>query len=202
MTVLIGLTGGIGTGKSTVSRMLEELGVKVIDADRVCRELMEPGQSVYDKVVEHFGPYILKLDKTIDRTALGRVVFNDKAQLEMLERMTHPSIVAEMDRRYAQYSEQGECIVVFEVPLLIEKNMQHVVDEIWLVVCKPETQISRVVARGLSEEEAKARIAVQIPLPQKLKYADRVIDTDGTLAFTHEQVMRHWGAVCGCKTDV
>lgn len=198
MTTLIGLTGGIGSGKTTVSNMLKELGVKVIDADKVGRELMEPGRAVYTQVVNHFGPSIVNEDGTIDRPKLGAMVFGNKHNLEKLESLTHPTIIAEMDRIFQEYSDQGECLVGFEVPLLIEKNMQHIVDEIWLVTCSEETQLKRVMARGLTEPEARARILAQMPLRDKLKYADRIIDTDGTLEYTHIQVRRHWSSVCGC----
>ena len=197
MTTLIGLTGGIGSGKSTVSSMLEELGVKVIDADKVGRELMEPGREVYTQVVAHFGRSILRSDGSINRPQLGAMVFGDKTKLRTLDALTHPAIIAEMDRRFQMYSDQGVCLVAFEVPLLIEKNMQHIVDEIWLVTCSEETQLKRVLARGFSEPEARARIAAQVPLKDKIKYADRIIDTDSALESTRMQVRRHWGSVCG-----
>ncbi|KAF0195093.1 MAG: dephospho-CoA kinase [Bacillota bacterium] len=198
MTTLIGLTGGIGSGKSTVSNMLKELGVKVIDADQVGRELMEPGHEVYSQVVNHFGPSILCADGTLDRSKLGAMVFGYQHKLEKLESLTHPAIISEMDRRFQEYSDQGERLVAFEVPLLIEKNMQHLVDEIWLVICSEDTQLKRVMARGFSESDARTRIVAQMPLKDKIKYADRIIDTDGTLQFTRIQVIRYWSSVCGC----
>lgn len=197
MTTLIGLTGGIGSGKTTVSHMLKELGVKVIDADKVGRELMEPGRGVYTQVVNYFGPSIISADKTIDRPKLGAMVFGNKHNLEKLDSLTHPAIIAEMDRRFREYSNQGACLVAFEVPLLIEKNLQHIVEEVWLVTCSQDTQLKRVMARGFSEAEARTRINAQIPLKDKIKYADRIIDTDGTLDLTRIQVTRYWSSVCG-----
>ncbi|MDP3486934.1 MAG: dephospho-CoA kinase [Bacillota bacterium] len=198
MTTLIGLTGGIGSGKSTVSHMLKELGVRIIDADKVGRELMEPGREVYTQVVNHFGPSIISADGTIDRLKLGTMVFDNKHELEKLDSLTHPAIISEMERRFKEYCDQGECLVAFEVPLLIEKNLQHIVDEIWLVTCSEDTQLKRVMARGFNESDARARIAAQIPLKDKRKYADRIIDTDGTLECTLIQVRRYWSSVCGC----
>jgi len=197
MTTLIGLTGGIGSGKSTVSGMLKELGVKIIDADKVARELMEPGREVYKNVVKFFGESVVKSDGSIDRAALGAVVFSDENKLRALDNLTHPAIIAEMDKRFQEYCDIGACLVAFEVPLLIEKNMQHIVDEIWLVTCSEETQLKRVMNRGFGVAEARARILAQIPLKNKIKYADRIIDTDGTLESTRMQVRRHWSSVCG-----
>lgn len=201
MTTLIGITGGIGTGKSTVSQMLRELGVQVVDADKVGRELMQPGGTVYVKVVAVFGPRILAADKTIDRSALGAIVFNDPVQRKLLNSLTHPAIVSEMQARYRDFEQRGECLVAFEIPLLIESGLQNTVDEVWLVTCSLQTQLERVMARGFTEEQALARIAAQMPLNEKVPYAHRLIHTDEGLEATFEQVKKHWRAICGCLVE-
>lgn len=197
MTTLIGITGGIGTGKSTVSHMLQELGVQVVDADKVGRELMLPGGAAYMAVVAAFGPAILAEDMTIDRSALGAIVFNDPVQRKLLNSLTHPAIVSEMQARYREFEQRNACLVAFEVPLLIESGLQQTVDEVWLVTCSLQTQLERVVARGFTEAEALARINAQMPLNEKAPFAHRIINTDGGFEATREQVIRHWRDICG-----
>ncbi|MBT9152602.1 MAG: Dephospho-CoA kinase [Firmicutes bacterium] len=197
MTILIGLTGGIGAGKTTVARMLAEIGVAVVDADRVARELMKKGKSVYNEVVVHFGSSILCQDGSIDRAKLGAIVFKDRAERIALEGFTHQAIWNDMWDKYLALKAFGHCAVVFEVPLLIEAGLDSLVDEVWVVFCSYEKQLQRVMERGFTRDEAMARIAAQMPLAEKVKKAHRVVDTDTSIEATKAQVQGYYRNICG-----
>jgi dephospho-CoA kinase len=200
MATLIGITGGIGTGKSTVCRMLTKLGARIIDADRISRHILEPGQGAYSQVVDHFGQGVLDAAGRIDRAALGKIVFEDDEQRKVLESIMHPVIKDEIARQYNEFArEEGSCIVVLEAPLLIEAGMADTVDEVWVVACPEEEQLRRVMSRGLSYAEALARIQAQLPLAEKVKVADRVIDTGRSMEATEAEVVQIWCTICGCE---
>ncbi|GAW92400.1 dephospho-CoA kinase [Calderihabitans maritimus] len=190
----IGLTGGIGSGKSTVAGILRELGAYVVDADQVAREVVQPGRPAWQEIVEHFGEEILQKDGQIDRKALGRLVFENPEARKKLNQITHPRVVErllEIEREYRRKDPRG--ILVLEIPLLIEARLTHLVDEVWVAAADEETQVERVMKRDkLSREEALRRIRAQMPLGEKIKYADRIIDTSGTLADTRRRVERLW----------
>ena len=184
----IGLTGNIAVGKSRVSARFAELGVAVIDADRVSRELMEPGTSVYFRVVEEFGTKILRSDGTIDRRRLGDIVFASEEKRRLLEGITHPTIRDAMARIAAE-KEGISDIVIVEAALMIETGGYKEYDRLIVVFCSPSTQLARLIARdGLTESEAKARIAAQMPAEEKISFADYLIDASGSLESTLEQV--------------
>ena len=188
MTVLIGLTGNIATGKSEVGRMLAELGARVIDADAVAHQVMRRGGPAYAAVVEAFGPDILRPDGEIDRARLGAIVFADAEALRCLEAIVHPEVIARVD---ALVREATEPVVVVEAIKLIEAGMKC--DSLWVVTCAKEQQLARLMAqRGLSEEEARRRIEAQPPQEEKLALADVVIDNSGSLDETWRQVKREW----------
>ena len=199
MATFIGVTGGIGTGKSTVCRMLHDLGAKIIDADQISRDILQPGTKAYGLVIDHFGKGILDCAGYIDRAHLGKIAFKDRQERRVLENITHPAIKAEVDRQFRVYEAEGDCIVVLEAPLLIEAGMEKTVDEVWVVVCSAEEQLKRVMSRGHSLEEAQARIAAQLPLAVKIRYAHRVIDTDCGLEETRAKVTEIWCFICGCE---
>jgi dephospho-CoA kinase len=187
---VIGLTGNIATGKSTVLRMLEQLGASVIDADAVAHRLMAPGTEVYRSVVEHFGRGIVGPDGAVERARLGEVVFNDPAALQALEEIVHPAVSAEVERLIEQ-APGG--VVVVEAIKLIEAGMQRRVDALWVVTCPAEQQLARLIStRKLSRRAALARMEAQPPAASKLALADVVIDNGGTLQETQIQVERHW----------
>jgi len=195
MTVLIGLTGNIATGKSEVGRMLAELGARVIDADAVAHQVMRRGGPAYAAVVEAFGPDILRPDGEIDRARLGAIVFADAEALRCLEAIVHPEVIARVD---ALVREATEPVVVVEAIKLIEAGMHRDCHALWVVTCPREQQIARLMrTRGLSEAEAVLRVDAQPPQAEKIALADVVIDNSHTLAETRRQVVAEWKKLVG-----
>jgi dephospho-CoA kinase len=190
---ILGLTGNIASGKSTVSGMLSDLGATVIDSDLVYRELVGPGQPLLDRLVHHFGPEILAPDGSLNRPALGNIVFSDPDALAELDVITHPAVIAEVDRRVAAIPSG---VVVLDAVKLIESGHADHCDAVWVVVTSPEEQVTRLMKRNtLTAEEARRRVAAQPPLADKLARADRVIDNSGTIEQTREQVQQAWHAL-------
>lgn len=188
--MVIGLTGNIGTGKSTVAGMLAELGAEVIDADKVAHEMMRAGTPVHAAVVEAFGPEMLSPDGEIDRRLLGTLVFNDPAALARLEAITHPATIEAIGRRIRATSAK---VVTVEAIKLFEAGMADAYDSVWVTTCRPEQQIQRVVAeRDLSRPAAERRVRAQPPQEDKVARADVVIDNSGSLSQTREQVEVAW----------
>ena len=188
--LLIGLTGNIGTGKSTVAGMLVELGAEAIDADAVVHQVMRAGTPVHAAIVSAFGPGVLSPGGEVDRRRLGEIVFADPAALARLEAIIHPVVIEEVNRRVASSSAAA---VVVEAIKLIEAGMADGCDSVWVTTCRPEQQAQRIMeARGLSRAEAEHRVRVQPPQEEKVARADVVIDTSGTLAWTREQVVAAW----------
>ena len=183
----IGLTGNIATGKSTVAQMLVALGAEYVDADRVAHEVMAPGGAVHDAVVAAFGADVLAPDGTLDRRALGNIVFSDPAALTRLESLVHPATIAEVQRRV---DASKAPIVVMEAIKLLESGMAASYDAIWVTTCPPEVQLTRLMQqRGLSRADALRRIQTQSPQAEKIARADVVIHTGGTLEETQAQVV-------------
>lgn len=188
---LIGLTGGIASGKSLVSRQLQELGAMVIDADQIAREVVQPGRPGWELIVREFGRSFIDRDGGLDRKALGRLVFHNPQALEKLNRITHPLILAEIDRRLQAYRSGPEGIAVLDAPLLLETGLDRFVDEVWVVLVDHQTQVKRLMERDwLTEQEAGQRIRLQIPLEEKASRADRVIDNRGLPEETERQVKK------------
>ncbi len=190
--LLVGLTGGIGSGKTTVARMLEERGAVVFDADVLARDAVAPGTPGHDRVVERFGPNVLAPGGDIDREALASVVFSDPAARRDLEAMVHP----EVRRLFAESTERfrgTDAVVVFSAPLLVETGM-HTAFEVLIVVSAPvETQVDRLLRdRGMSEPAIRERIGAQLPLEEKAEVADILIDNEGTVEELEGQVERVW----------
>jgi dephospho-CoA kinase len=185
----IGLTGGIASGKSWVASQLRELNFRVLDADLIGHQLIEPGAAAYDDAVREFGSKILRADNSVDRKKLGAIVFADAKKLAKLNSILHPRIEEAMNKQFAKWRAEGITDPVFvEAALLVEAGMHKRLDGLVVVWCRPEDQITRLRARGMSEEEARRRIALQMPNEEKLKYATFTIDTSGTMQFTQEQV--------------
>lgn len=185
----LGITGGIASGKSAVAAMLRELGFRVIDADRLGHEVIEPGTRAYDEIVREFGAGVVGVDGRIDRGKLGALVFADRAKLERLNAIVHPRVEEEMVRLFAEWEKSGIKDAAFvEAALLVEAGYQKNLDGLVVAWCKPEQQIERLLARGLSEAEARRRIAAQMPAEEKLKFATEKIDCSGTMAETRRQV--------------
>jgi dephospho-CoA kinase len=187
--LIVGLTGGIASGKSTVSRILRELGAPVVDADAVVREVQAPGSPVLTAIARTFGPAVLRPDGSLDRAALGRIVFADAQSRRQLEAIVHPEVRRRMWEAVAHYRQEGRPVVVLDVPLLFESGWHQWVDRVWLVYVDRETQLRRLMARdGLGPEEAAQRIAAQMSLEEKRALAHLIIDNRGTEAETRTQV--------------
>ncbi|MEU1022048.1 dephospho-CoA kinase [Streptomyces sp. NPDC005904] len=187
----VGLTGGIGAGKSEVSRLLVASGAVLIDADKIAREVVAPGTPGLAAVVEAFGRGILAPDGSLDRPALGALVFADPQQLAVLNSIVHPLVgarSAELER-----SAPPDAVVVHDVPLLTENGLAPLYDVVVVVDASPETQLDRLVRlRGMSEEDARARMAAQATREKRLEIADVVIDNDGPLEGLRERVDAVW----------
>lgn len=189
----VGLTGGIGSGKSAVSRLLREHGAVVVDADLVAREVVAVGTSGLAAVVDAFGRDVLREDGSLDRAALGRRVFADPEALRRLNAITHPLIGARTRELFRQAVGQGADVLVHDVALLVENGLTPVYDDVVVVAAEPATQLDRLVRlRGMSEHDARARIAAQLPLADKLAVATHVIRNDGRLEELAPQVERVW----------
>jgi dephospho-CoA kinase len=190
---LIGLTGNIATGKSTVAKMLEELGATVIDADALVHELQRPGTPVFNAIVAAFGSGILDRAGEIDRKALGSIVFADPEKLRTLEDIVHPAVLIESARRI---TEAPTPIVVYEAIKLIEAGRAEMCDALWVVTARSDVQLHRLMRdRRMSEAEARQRIEAQPPQSEKIKRATVVIDNSGVLANTQKQVETAYQAI-------
>ena len=199
LRIIIGLTGNIGTGKSTVAGMLAEVGAEVIDADQVAHEVMRAGTPAHAAVVEAFGPELLASDGEIDRKRLGSLVFADSTALARLEAIAHPAIIETIRRRI---SDSSADVVVVEAIKLIEAGMADAYDSVWVTTCRREQQIRRIVdKRGLSRAEAEQRIRAQPPQEKKIARADVVIDNSRSLSRTREQVRGAWERLIGESGD-
>jgi dephospho-CoA kinase len=189
--ILVGLTGGIGSGKSTVSALLVERGAVVLDADQIVRELQQPGSPVLAELAQRFGPEVLDADGALDRAAVARIVFADPDALADLNKIVHPAVGREMNRRIREHAATDH-VVVLDIPLLVERPREGL--QATIVVDVPtEVQVERLVGfRGFSEEDARARIANQATREQRLAVADVVIDNSGTLDDLIPQIDRLW----------
>ena len=193
--LLVGLTGGIATGKSTVSAMFAHRGAKVVDADLLAREVVMPGQPALAEIAREFGQEVLQADGQLDRKRLGAVVFADPARRRRLEEITHPAIHARQQRILSVYEEEAwEGIVIWDAAVLIESGGAKRMDRLVVVFADPATELARLMARDhLSEEEASGRMATQMPVAEKAKLADFVIDNSGSRAETERQVREVYG---------
>jgi dephospho-CoA kinase len=189
--VLVGLTGGIGSGKTSVAGMLAERGAVVIDADVLARDAVELGTPGYEAVVRRFGDGVVRADRSLDRPALAAIVFSDEEARRDLEAIVHP----EVGRAIAEVVAANvgtDHVVVLDSPLLIETGANRDCDVVIVVAAQPETQIARLVARGVDEADARARLATQMPLADKAALADVVLDNEGAIDELRDQVDRLW----------
>jgi len=192
--LLLGLTGGIGSGKTTVANMFADLGAHTIDFDILAREVVKPGREAYKEIVECFGEGVLDNNKEIDRKKLGEEVFNSTELRRVLENITHPRINREFYQQLESIkSEYGQCVVQAVIPLLIESGMQDFFHRIVVVYVPRDVQKQRLLKRDdLSDEQAEARLLSQMPLEEKCKYAHYVITNQDSLDYTGEQVKDSW----------
>ncbi len=196
-SLLLGVTGGIATGKTTVVRMLEKLGAPVIDYDLLARKVVEPGEPAWKDIVGYFGEEILFKDRSLDRKKLSDIVFQDVEKRKILESFTHPRIYEASERRVEKIVEKDpNAIIQLDIPLLIEQNLQNMVHKVLVVYIPRETQIERLIERDrISREAAVDRLGAQLPIDEKLDWADFVINNEGSLEETKKQVEDLWQAL-------
>lgn len=193
---VIGLTGGIGTGKSTVAQILEGQGAPVLNADLVGHEVYLPGRPAFHEIIEAFGEDIVAADGTIDRKKLGPIVFADPKNLARLNTITHSRMKGMMREKLVDIEKLGRAIAVLEAALLLEAKWDDLADEIWVTVADPEIAAARVAERsGLAKEQVMERIRSQMPNEDRIKRANVVIDTSGDMASTEKQALDHWKQV-------
>ena len=186
---MVGLTGGIASGKSTVARFFAELGIPVVDADQIAREVVKPGTEGLAAIVAEFGEGVLAADGTLDRKKLGAIVFDDAGARAKLNAITHPRIGAVSAQRVTELSGGGAPYVLYEAALLVENGIHRGLPALVVVSAKRETQLARMIERdGFTEKEAEARLDAQLPLAKKLEVADFVVDNDGDLETTRARV--------------
>ena len=187
--MIIGLTGSIASGKSTIADMLKDVGLPIVDADLVARQVVEVGSPTLAKIAEAFGEDVLLPTGEMDRAKVGAIIFNDEQKRLQLNSIIHPAIRAEMIRQRDAYVEAGKHVVM-DIPLLFESKLHHFVEKILVVTVSPEIQLHRLMARNeLSKEEAEARIASQLPLKEKEEGADAVIYNNGTKEQSKQQLL-------------
>jgi dephospho-CoA kinase len=201
MAMIIGLTGGIASGKSTVSEMLKNWGIPVIDADIEARLAVESGEEAYGQIVNHFGKSILYEDGSINRARLGEIIFNNEGERMILNEIVHPAVRKRMAEKQEIAQSKGESMIIMDIPLLFESELRSelrsTVDRTLLVYVDEEIQLQRLMARNnYTKEEAVARIQSQMPLIEKKKLADAVIDNNGSIEQTKSQltnILKQWG---------
>jgi dephospho-CoA kinase len=195
---VVALTGGIGSGKSTVCNLLEEKGAFILDSDRLAREVVEKGKPAWKDIVEHFGEAVLDTEGEIDRKKLADIVFTDAVERSFLNSVTHPRIFQLMyERLQARDTEtEGKGVAVLDIPLLVDVKASGMFDFTLVVDASPEVQVERITSdRGSSREEAWSRIRSQVPREQRLASADHVIDNDGSMESLRSEVDKAWEAI-------
>ena len=196
MTRVIGLTGGMGSGKSTVSQLLAEFGAVVIDADKVGHEAYQHGTKTWQELVAAFGEQIVAADGSIDRKKLGAIVFGSPKQLARLNEIVHPRMFEMMQGRIEQYRSKGVKVVVLDAAILFEANWTPLVEEVWVVVASEAAVVARARARtGLPEEQIRSRLRSQMPVEDKIKRADVVIRNEGKVEDLRKQVEGLWARI-------
>lgn len=191
MMKVIGLTGSAGTGKTSVARHLKMLGAEVIEADEIARQLTAPGEPLLKKIAAAFGPDFILPGGILDRARLRRLIFSDEGARKKLDEITHPPIIAAIEKRLAELRRRPvpPRVVVVEAPLLFETGLERLFDEVWVVIAEPEAVVRRLVARDrIPPEQAQAMIAVQMPQAEKMRRANRVIDNSAGFQHTRNQV--------------
>lgn len=197
MSLVIGLTGGIASGKSTVSNMLKEMAITVIDADVEARLAVEKGEPAYQKIIAEFGHEILLTNEEIDRVKLGSIIFHNADKRQLLNGIVHPEVRKRMNDQVEAARVRGEQVIVLDIPLLFESKLTHMVEKTILVYVDRDIQLKRLMERNaLSLEDAEARIKSQMPLSDKVALADAVINNNGSIDETKKQVieiLNGWG---------
>ncbi|WP_404355742.1 dephospho-CoA kinase [Cytobacillus firmus] len=199
MSLTVGLTGGIASGKSTVSSLLIKKGYTVIDADIEARLAVEKGEEAYQEILRHFGERVLLKDGSIDRAELGSIIFHNETERKALNSIVHPAVRKRMTALKERAISRKEQLIILDIPLLFESKLQYMCDKTLLVYADEDIQLQRLMQRNqLSEKEAMARIQSQMPLKDKKALADAVIDNNGTIEETEKQlwgILKKWNAV-------
>lgn len=197
MARIIGLTGGIASGKTTVSNILRELGAIVIDADKIARKIVEKGKPALSEIKKHFGEEVLLENGKLDRKRLGNIVFNNAELLKKINEITHPYIIKEITNEINWHKEiYNDCVIILDAALLIEQNLMYLVEEIWLVVTPKEMQLKRLIEReNISMDGAEKRVNAQVSLERKKKYAHKIIDNSKDLVYLRAQIEENWKRV-------
>jgi dephospho-CoA kinase len=197
---IIGLTGSIASGKTSISSMLEKMGFPIVDADAIARRVVEKGMPALERIKKEFGEEVLNSDGTLDRKALGQMVFSSSKKLELLNSITHPAIIEEINRNINALSDKGEKMCVLDAPLLIESGINGMADSVLLVYVDDRTQLSRLMNRdNISEELALKKISSQMGFEEKRKYADYVIDNSRSLDYTKAQLEKIIATIRGME---
>ncbi|WP_134699912.1 dephospho-CoA kinase [Ammoniphilus sp. YIM 78166] len=187
--MIIGLTGGIASGKSTVASMFKELGCVIIDADKVARDVVKPGQEGLEAVVHRFGPQILTQEGELDRKALGAIIFHNEEKRKELNSILHPLIRKQMQREKEEALQANPPLIIMDIPLLFESQLEQTVEAVIVVYVPPNQQLERLMQRDqISREEARRKMDSQMPIDEKKKRADFIIENSGSLAETRTQV--------------
>ena len=198
--MVAGLTGSIASGKSLVSAELKRLGARIVDADLIAREVVAPGSPALREIEEEFGQSVIRADGGLDRATLGGIVFSDPEKLRILNRITHPRIIARQREIIEEIKkETNDPLIIVDAAILIEAGEHKNMDAVIVVFCDEERQIERLAALGLTRGEALSRVRAQMPLKEKLEYADYVIDNNGTVEETLRQARELYGRLRGPK---
>lgn len=196
MEQVIGITGGIASGKSSISQYIKELGFTVIDADLASRAVVEPGQEAYTEIISVFGEELLLPDQSIDRAKLGAIIFHEEEKRLLLNRIVHPAVRKWMIAQKESAFQNGQRTVFMDIPLLFESKLTHMVDKTILIYVDADIQVARLMKRNqLSEDDAMARINSQMPLAEKIALADATVDNNGPLEATKLQtrnILKEW----------
>lgn len=194
---VIGITGNIASGKSTVARMFEALGARIIDADEIARIVVEPGAPAWEEIVSEFGRDILEPDGAINRKRLADIVFGDEAKRKRLNDITHPRIRERISDLLREYEKEGAPVVMVEATLIVERGgLKSLIDGLIVVTADEETQIERLIRdKGYKREEAVSRLRAQMPAREKMMHGDYIIDNSGSLEDTRAQVKAVWGEI-------
>ncbi|MTI79629.1 MAG: dephospho-CoA kinase [Firmicutes bacterium] len=200
---IVGLTGGIASGKSTVADYLAHLGAEIIDADAIARDIVKPGSPALKEILHFFGPGVLHDDGTLNRKNLGSIVFNAPSALQSLNDITHPKITDVVLSKIREFKENNseKKMLILMAPLLIEVGLDKLVDKVWVVHVNTETQLQRVIKRDkLTKETAQKRIKSQLPEEKRLKHADEIIDNNGSWENARKQTEKLWIKYTNCTT--
>ncbi|MFI5322197.1 MAG: dephospho-CoA kinase [Thermodesulfobacteriota bacterium] len=194
---VIGLTGNIASGKSSVAAMFEGLGARIIDADEIARLVVEPGKPAWNEIIDRFGKDILEPGGTIDRKKLGEIIFNDQEKRMTLNEITHPRIIGKIREVVNEGRKENIPVVIIEAALIVEKGgLRDLIDGLIVVTADEETQIGRLIReKGYSRKEAVSRLSAQMPAREKVKFADYIIDNSGPLETTRKQVLDLWEVI-------